>query len=163
MFPKYHMKSSHSTEHCALEKQTPAVAKATGIRLPSDAWGRLACHIPRHRVSKVPCCVRIWCFARVVHGTVGLLWSSKTWPSGCEISSGQQLVKESSLVTLLSLLLDRVINPHLLINRSGSPFFSLVSYRTRSFPKRKGRKAEKRSPVTWTLVIWHPGFSDMSM
>jgi len=76
-----------------------------------------------------------------------LPWSSMIWPSECEISSGQQLVKEDSLATLLSLLVDRLINPHLLINRSGSPFFFSVSYRKRSFPKRRGRRPEKWSPV----------------
>lgn len=60
------------------------------------------------------------------------------------MASGQQLMKESSLVTLLLLLCDRVINPRLLINRSGSPFFFSVSYRKRSFPKRKGRRAEMK-------------------
>lgn len=51
VFTKYHTKSSQSSEHCALEKESQSPRNEVALDL--------ACHVPWCWVGKVPCCVHV--------------------------------------------------------------------------------------------------------
>lgn len=76
-FLKYHIKSSCCKKCCTSQKETPALSKATGLRLPFCAWDNFE-HLNRcHRLCKSPHCGGIWCFVDVDHGTFGPTRESK--------------------------------------------------------------------------------------